>query len=300
MAFLYLAPLAFLTFRYGNKAVWNAFFLVILGNALITFVVVSGVPVRNILNFAAITALFVWIIAPPPGLSEKLAMSTRFVIGSCLGALLFAGIFHRTISSQHFTEHMDSVLSALVYAYSSSGSDVVQIALLSDLQAETILGAFAAVMLRGGSLVACVFLYAVCRQVGQTFARLFAKERGTPALIFFHVPFRVIWVFSVSLLLIIFTRTTGLEIPEILLWNVLVICIILYLAQGLGILQFFLSRPTVTPFMRLAIGVLFIILLFSPVINILLLGSFIFLGIAENWLPFRVSKLNGPPSTPEA
>ena len=91
-----------------------------------------------------------------------------------------------------------------------------------------------------------------------------------------------------------------LEIPEIILWNILILCAILYLAQGLGILQFFLARPTVSPSFKLLLSVLFIFLFFSPVINVVLLGGVVLLGIAENWVPFRAPKQNGPPSTPEA
>jgi len=64
--------------------------------------------------------------------------------------------------------------------------------------------------------------------------------------------------------------------------------------------QFFLSRPSMLPFLRLFLIVLFIVLIFSPVVNVILLVGIVLLGIAENWAPFRASKPNGPSSTPEA
>ena len=118
----------------------------------------------------------------------------------------------------------------------------------------------------------------------------FITFRAAPALI---------WVLSSSLLLVVLSRVARLVVPEIILWNILVLCIILYFAQGLGILQFFLSRPSVPVFLRFFLTVLLIILIFSPAVNAVLLIGIVLLGIAENWAPFRAPKPNGPPSTPE-
>jgi uncharacterized protein YybS (DUF2232 family) len=158
-------------------------------------------------------------------------------------------------------------------------------------------------------------LFFVCCQLSLILARLFfritgknfhgtifreAKLKAINSLAAFHVNPAVIWVFSSSLLLVVITRKIKFEIPEIILWNILVICSILYLAQGLGIMQFFLARPSMSPFLRLFIIIAFVFVLFSPVLNAFLLGALALLGIAENWLPLRAAKQSGPPSTPEA
>jgi hypothetical protein len=49
---------------------------------------------------------------------------------------------------------------------------------------------------------------------------------------------------------------------------------------------------------RLFFNVLIILLIFSPGINAFVLVGMILLGIAENWVPLRTPKPNGPPSTP--
>jgi hypothetical protein len=170
-------------------------------------------------------------------------------------------------------------------------------------------------MLRGGSLVSCVLLFFVCCQIILILARLsfrlFGKNfqgknsgetmfNGINPLALFHVNPKVIWVFSSSLLLVVITKAMKFEIPEIILWNILVICSILYLAQGLGIMQFFLIKPSFSHFLRMILVIAFVFVLFSPFINAFLFGGLVLLGIAENWLPLRVSKQSGPPSTPEA
>jgi hypothetical protein len=90
-----------------------------------------------------------------------------------------------------------------------------------------------------------------------------------------------------------------LRIPplEIGAWNILTLCAILYLAQGAGILLYFLGRLAMPPFLRFLTHFLIILVLFSPKINVFALGALAFLGIAENWVPFRALS-NGSSSTP--
>jgi hypothetical protein len=85
---------------------------------------------------------------------------------------------------------------------------------------------------------------------------------------------------------------------EVIAWNILVVCIILYLVQGGGILSFLLVRTAMPPLLRFALVFLSSVVFFSPGINAFVLGAVTLLGIAENWVPFRAPKPNGPSSTP--
>jgi hypothetical protein len=80
----------------------------------------------------------------------------------------------------------------------------------------------------------------------------------------------------------------GIEAVEIAGWNILALCGILYLAQGGGIALYFLIK--LPPLLRIAANVGAILMLFSPGINALFLGSLTLVGIAENWFPLRVPK----------
>jgi len=259
----------------------------------------------DILYFTVMTSIFTGITAPPPFLSERISGGVRFIAGSCLGSLLFLIFFLRTIASPEFSQYLALMVKSLVSYYQSSGSDVVQNALMESFTPEVVMDLMKTIMLRGGSLVSAVMMFFICRQISFAIVMIVLKSqgktpRGTSSLVGFYVYPVIIWVLSVSLLLVVLTKMIKLEIPEILLWNILILCGILYLAQGLGILQVLLARPTVPPFIRLLFSVLFFFLFFSPGINLVLLAGIVLLGIAENWVPIRASKLNGPPSTPEA
>jgi hypothetical protein len=319
LSFFFLVPLGFVAYSYPNRTAWLAFLLTLIGNCFLTIAYSAGgaVPLQAILwdifYYAVMTFIFIWIIAPPGFLYANISEPARLIAGSCLGSLLLNFIFFQSVDSQAFLEYIKYFINSIISLYQSSGSDVVQNAMLETLTPEFVLEKIMALMLRGGSIVSCILLFFVCCQISLILVRLSyrltgrnlqgikeSRLRGANSLAAFHVNPIVIWVFSSSLILIVLARISKYEIPEIVLWNILVICSILYLAQGLGIMQHFLIRPSFSPLLRLFIIIAFVFVLFSPVFNAFLLGALALLGIAENWLPLRVSKQSGPPSTPEA
>jgi len=321
LSFFFLVPLGFVAYSCRYRVAWLAFLFTLLGNCILTIAYIAGkaIPLGaagwDFFYYAVMTFIFIWIIAVPPFFSAKISEPVRLIAGSCLGSLLFSFILFRNMDSQIFLEYVKYIVNSLVSVYQSSGADVVQKAMLETLTPEYVMKMIMAFMLRGGSLVSCVLLFFACSQLSLILVRLSfrlfgknlqgiilreAKLKGVNSLAAFHVNPTVIWFFSSSLLLVVFARAIKFEIPEIILWNILVICSILYLAQGLGIMQFFLVRPSISPFLRLLIVIAFVFIFFSPLINAFLFGGLILLGIAENWLPLRVSKQSGPPSTPEA
>jgi hypothetical protein len=129
-------------------------------------------------------------------------------------------------------------------------------------------------------------------------AGLVRRGRTWPGLREFQVSPWLIWALSLSLGLILLSRLTGWQVPEIAAWNVLAACVLMYLAQGAGIVRHFLTRRPVSPGLRLFVNIAIVFAVLSPGLNALLFGGLILLGIAEHWAPLRVLKEEGPPSTP--
>jgi hypothetical protein len=307
-SFFFLVPLGFLSYKYDFRIAWVASITAILGNFILTAgtALMRGFTVSDtmwsFLYFTIMVLIFAWITSA--GTLGRMPDSMRLMSGSCLASLFITVFFFRVVASPGFLEYTEYFLNNLLSIY-PSGSSPVRNAFFESFSAEMVLTTIKAIVLRGGSLVSCVLLFSICRQTSLFLARLFAGKRNTTntrgkrpfginSLVDYHVPYNAIWVFSSSLILVVLARIVKLEIPEIILWNILVFCAILYFAQGLGIQQFYFAR--LSPLPRFILGVLFVFLLFSPFLNAILLTGLVLLGTAENWVPFRMPKGS---STPE-
>jgi hypothetical protein len=326
LGFLFLLPFGVMAYGYGYKTAWFSVLLGILGNSVLILGMAFfsrrsfGEEFWGILHFGGIAAAFTWMAAPPEEGPRVLRMPTvyRFIAASLLGTLIMLPVIVAVRQDTVFHAIIQSQAEALSSLYvSNSGADVVRQSLLERyLTADAILETLVVVALRGGVMLSFMVFFFVNRQLAIVVARLFRRVRpqeslespGTPAssggptaqggLAAFRTPPGFIWALSSALLIILLGRKLGIAPPEIAAWNVLVVCAMLYLAQGGGIAVYFLTRLALPPFMRLLVNVLICILVFSPGINAVLLAGLILLGIAENWGPFRVPKTNGPSSTP--
>ena len=312
LSLFFLVPLGFVAFRYGFRVAWCTVASVIAANtlALVGGALSIGVPLHtlffNMFYFAAVTSVFMCILKPPTLFLHKTHPVLRLVAGSLVVSLLLIGMFLRAAASPGFLEQFALLANAALERQASGGYDVVQRALMAEIQAVDVLLFAQTIVLRGGALAAASFLFFASRQMSILFARIFSRSRAPNSGGFTHqrgdfktAP-QMIWVFSGALFLTVLTNMAGRQLPQIILWNILVFCAILYLAQGFGIIRFFIAKPAVTPFLKLLLSVLFVLLLLSPGINAMLLSGVALLGIAENWVPFRVPKSNRPPSTPKA
>ena len=320
LGFFFLVPLGFLAFRYGVRITQGALFFVITGNIVLTLgtAFIRGISLGgvflDILYFAAMVCIFTAIIAPPPFLAAKASQGMRLFAGSGIAAALILGIFFSRIADAEFVTFLSAVLDEVISLQKSSGSDVVANAILESVTIDQIIAFTTFIMLRGGALISSVLMFVLSRHIAFILFRISMRmkvrsalgeiprsaEGNVSSLALFRVKDRVIWVFSLSLLLSIVSSMLRLAIPEIILWNILIVCSMLYLAQGLGILSFFLAKPSLPPFVRLLSSVLLVIFAFSPGINAIFFIGVVLLGIAENWVSFRTPLSNGTPSTPEA
>ena len=302
-AFFFLVPLGFMAYGYGFLRGWITLLGAIIINGIVSLAaaLVSGtsMPWADLVYFDVMGLIFIWITAPPLSRNQerrRLAPAYRFIVGSVISALCLWLLIEATSESlDAFLRDQGEALSALYIA--SAGKDAAAASFLEQYATpEAISGFMGAVMLRGGGVASCGLIFFVSRQLSLLFARLIPRVR-TQEEPFYAAP-SLIWILSFSLLGSLAGAASGTAPLEILAWNMITVCAILYLAQGWGIARYFLSSRNLPPFMRIMLTLLIIALLCSPVINAAVLGLLILLGIAENWVPFRAPKSDGPSSTP--
>jgi hypothetical protein len=302
----FLAPLGFCSAAFGPVAAWISFVFAALCNAMLSigFSIHYGAGLASagltdvsleILFFTTLALGFTWIMAgnPRPFL-PRTRTAFRFIAASLAGSAVLLGMIYYLGKNENFIEmfrsQIEAVSSGLI---ASSAADAgQQEAMERVLVPEKIIETVLSVSFRGGALVSMFFLFFMSRQAAFILARLIMKkqENANGDLIRFHAPRRSIWVFSFSLLVIVACSVFSLKYIEVAAWNLLVICAIMFLAQGGGIVLHYLARRPMSAFMRLLVSLLFVFLVFSPGINLAVIAALVLLGIAENWIPLRMSK----------
>ncbi|MDR2110484.1 MAG: YybS family protein [Spirochaetaceae bacterium] len=306
LVFLFLVPLGVLAYCYNAKTAWFAAAAAAAAEALYSLGLAlffhrdPGEMAVSAFYFAVMILLFTWITAPPShGFFPHPRPAYRLIIGSAAGALsLFPVIFAAGDQGTAQFIRAQADLLASLYA-ASSGADVVERSLSEHyMTPERIMEQIRFVALRGGAVVSCLLLLFMSRQAASVITWFARRVRTGGNIIRFHVDPRFIWALSFSLLAVLIGLVTKVTVLEIGAWNILILCAILYLVQGGGILMYFLSRIAVPPAFRFALNLLVCIVIVSPRINSFALGALVLLGIAENWVPFRAPESNGPSSTP--
>jgi hypothetical protein len=307
VGFLFLLPLGVVAYCYNSKTAWFAAAVSALGNALFSlaagrFQSYLALPWADMLYLTVVIAAFAWITAPPEwgGAFVRMPVAYRIVTSAVVSSLVLALALYFARDDQGLRSLFRSQAELLASLYASaSAADEVRRSLVEHyMTADAILGMLRAAALRGGMAASCVALFAASRQLSLIVAALIRRRRPEGSLAFFHVRPECVWALSLSLLAIVGGLNFGIAPLEIAGWNILVLCGILYLAQGGGIAVFFLARCP--PGMRFALNLGVLALILSPGINVAFMGVLILLGLTENWVPFRAPKPSGPPSTPGA
>ncbi|MDR2259058.1 MAG: YybS family protein [Treponema sp.] len=310
LSFFFLIPLGYCAVAYNARAARMAFLAAIglhillsLGMGIFVHGSFSGLSLV-VLYYTVMCGAFFWIMAPPVRGPAFLKVRTayRLILGSLAGALTFMVVMYIPSKNADFSAFFRSQAEVLSSLYiSSSGADAVRRSFLeSVVTPEKILEILTLAVLRGGAVVSCLFHFFISRQIALSLAWIIRRVRvpGQAGIRGFYAPAFSVWVLSFALLGILLFRFLRVPPLETAAWNVLVICVMLFLAQGGGIALFILTRRMMPPLLRFLLNILIIVLIFSPGINAVVLGGLVLLGIAENWVPFRAPKSNGSSSTP--
>ncbi|MFP3041937.1 hypothetical protein LQZ19_08960 [Treponema primitia] len=310
LGFLFLLPLGVVAYYFNAKTAWFAALLAVLGNFAFSLPAIGA----DVFCLAALIAIFTWITSPPERAPAFFRMPVvyRIMAGSVLATLVFALVIYSMRDDQELFSVFRQQAEALASLYAaSSGADVVQRSLTEQyMTADTILKTLGDLAIRGGILMSWALLFFISCQISLVITWLVRRivQRSSPRilqrmwpnglLVNFHLRAECIWALSFSLLAVLAGVSLKLAPLEIVGWNILVICIILYLTQGGGIALFFLTRVFIPPGMRFFLNLFILVLILSPGINVVFLVGLVLLGIAENWVPFRAPKTNGSPPTP--
>jgi hypothetical protein len=315
-SFLFLVPVGFTALTANPQTAWAAAMVTAVFNGFLTafFMLLSfpamgagslGIIGLDILVIALTAASFLWIMIPPAAGLLSLKTPYRIIIGAVLSFLVFILILFGFSRGEAFNLFIEAQTEALLKIYTAQPGSAAPEGVERFLNSGRLAGIIRNLILRGGGFVSCLFLLTLSRETAFFFAGRYFKRRGMPApfsslpgrLAAFHADFFPVWILSFSLLAVLVFRLSGVSPAETAAWNVLFASALLFLAQGMGILSFFLGRLKKGSRFFFFFVILFMLL--SPGINAFFLGALVLLGIAENWLPLRVLKTGEPSSTPE-
>lgn len=297
----FLAPLGIAAYCFSPAGAWVAAAAALGANGVITMSGgdFSALGAASSLYFALVTLSFSWAATGKP--FPQVSAAVRMVTAAALTAagliplLLFSG----ADSGIYAVMRGQAELVTSAYQSMIAPDSLEAGALGGTVNADMVLKVMGSVALRGGALASAAFFFFINRQAAVIVSWFFRRRAGREHLSLFHAPLRLIWIFSLSLLVTVAGTLFKLPYLEIPGWNLAVFCAILYLIQGGGIVLYFLARPELPLLFRSLANVLIVIVFLSPVVNGIALGVLTLLGIAENWIPFRIPRQNGPASTPE-
>jgi hypothetical protein len=285
LSIIYLMPLGYAIIVSGN------FLSVFIAAAAVNLVMVFFQPLSGTVGVNYILLEALYLISVLFGFSwitggKYLRTAYRFVIASAVCAVLFLIL----INSPSFgiLKMLNEAAEEILNNYNLKPEENAKnLLFMQTLTPQGIVELARTILLRGGALVSILFLFFINRQIAVTVVSVIKKQKIEKGLTAFYAPVNTIWVLSGSLASIVLAGIFKIEILEIISWNVFVLCAIIFMAQGAGILMFWMSlRSNV---FRLIVNVLIVVVLFSP-LNIFALAAFILLGIIDNWRPFRIEK----------
>jgi len=290
LSFFYLVPLGYAIILSGSFLHTFAVAAAAgIGFKLIKFTAGSGssaLMLLDIMYFSVIIFCFTWIMG-----GKRFRTAYRFILASAAGTV-FSLIFINSPQVkffEYFREIAEGVFnnSSVLSGENDHYEKSTGLLGIQNISPEQMVEMARSLILRGGALVSVFFLFFINRQIANVIYSIVKRQRRDLSLISFIAPVNAIWVLSGALATILLTNAFKIEIIGILAWNVLTICLIVFLAQGAGVLMYWMSlRANV---FRLVINVLIVVILLSP-ISIFAVAALVILGVADIWVSFRSPK----------
>ncbi|MDR0910060.1 MAG: hypothetical protein LBM77_09885 [Spirochaetaceae bacterium] len=292
LSVFFLLPIGFAASVWGKKAALLSALVAFLAN--IVSVIMLGRAFEasfleslvDIIYFSIMLGMFLFSMLP---LQVKLKGRVLRLSGEyrlCIAALVcFIAI---ALSMQVLYE---GGIDGFIYGQAEAFSALFQ---AETLNVSAIADMAKTVLLRGAMCASLMLLFYFTRVLslwaGRLVKRLKGKELSVQktGLVAFHIDRHVLWIFAGAVVLSIVGNVLKWQPLEIASWNLLVMLALLYLGQGYGIVMAFIASKTKRrPNGGFFPGLLFVIILMTPMLNMVFLAILALLGIAENWLPLR-------------
>jgi len=283
LAFFFLVPLGYAILVSGS--VWITFFAASGANIIVS-VIMNTFSNGNkslwldILYFTIILLLFTWVMG-----GRNIRAAYRFTIASLAGAaaFLFFIMYNKNDNSFNIILNETAEVFASLFSASANGANLEQA-----FTREKIVELIESVSLRGGAVFSMFAVFFLNRQVTISSVLLINKKRVGRSINQYYAPPFTIWVLSGALAAVLLTSIFRIKMLEIISWNILIVCAILFLAQGAGIVAHILSKRTLM--VRIAVSILVFFLIISP-LSAVVIALLLLLGIAETWLPMRAGRI---------
>lgn len=286
--FVFLVPLEVLSRRRG--ADWLGMASVVTG-LLIVFSRIIGLARLNIEWDVAV--LMMEVFSPVAFLAGLYLLETRLIVGvrrlyRLVQAVMVVGAVSVPViiwisSSEIAMQALRGQFEVLHEMFTGGDSDAQQLGRFATVDGlmETVLDLLLSTYLFAYALVLSANWY-----IGRIIA---AKTLGVEPLRLrqFYLPESFIWAMVVASGSALFSLGTDLGAFEHLAWNALFIVLLLYAAQGLGIIWSLLDRYEVARGIRIGVAAALLILSAIPGANILVFLGLPGLGVAETWIHFR-------------
>jgi hypothetical protein len=284
LSLVYLVPLGYVIIVSGSYmpvfiTAAAANIVIVIFKSLFNHVSLGNVPVE-ILYSTTVLFGFTWIMG-----GKKMRTAYRFVIASSVCAVLSLIILNSPGFA--FFEVFEQSAKELFGVYADPEVHIKNPLFAQTFTPQRLTELVKIFLFRGGALISMLFLFFINRQIAVSIASMIKRQRIEHGLTAFYAPVNTIWALSGALAVIILTGIFKIEILKILAWNLFVGCVIIFMAQGVGILMYLMSLRSGA--FRLIINVLIIVVLFSP-LNLFAFAALILLGIIDNWHPFRITK----------
>lgn len=280
-ALVFLLPLEALSRRRGFPSLLWGVAIAVLAIALIDVVRISRLTAG-----LGSSWLLVWNWSLPLGLLAALALADapipgvrralyRLLLGWGAAMLVTLPLFLKVVTDGSLMAFLEGQFSALTGA--ASGSESARSA------AETAVGIVAGTYGPGILIMLVLNWY-----LGSALAHRFSTGVAPPpSLARFAMPAEGVWAVIGGVGGIVLSLIVDLGAIQAIFWNIALISLMLYAAQGLAIGRHLLEYYQLSPGIRLMILLGVLVLLFVPGINLVVLLGLPGLGVSELWIDYN-------------